>query len=50
MLDIVKGLPDPVAREVNRGLLCRRRIPQKLNDRVPQHDCGYLKLKAGCKN
>ena len=27
------GAPDPVAREVNGDLLCRRKIPQKPNDR-----------------
>ena len=27
------GAPDPVAREVNGDLLCRRKIPQQPNDR-----------------
>ena len=46
----VKGAPDPVAREVYRGLLCHRKMLQKPTDSVPQQDCGYQKLKSGCEN
>ena len=42
-----KGAPDPVAREVYRGLLCLRKILQKPTDSVPQQDCEYQKLKSG---
>ena len=35
----IKGAPDPVAREVYRGLLCLRKILQKPTDSVPQQDC-----------
>ena len=45
----LKGAPDPVAREVYRGLLCLRKILQKPTDSVPQQDCEYQKLKSGCE-
>ena len=46
----LKGAPDPVAREVYRGLLCLKKILQKPTDNVPQQDCEYQKLKSGCEN
>ena len=49
-LKVIKGSPDPVAREVYRGLLCLRRIVQKTTDSVPQQDCEYQKVKSGCEN
>ena len=39
----VKGAQDPVAREVYRGLLCLRKILQKLTDSVPQQDFEYTR-------
>ena len=50
ILCLIKGAPDPVAREVYRGLLCLRKTLQKPTDSVPQQDCEYQKLKSGCKN
>ena len=47
---MLKGAPDPIAREVYRGLLCLRNILQKPTDSVPQQDCEYQKLKSGCEN
>ena len=46
----VKGAPDPVAREVYRGLVCLRKILLKPTDSVPQQDCECQKLKSGCEN
>ena len=46
----LKGAPDPVAREVYRGLLCLRKILQKTTDSVLQQDSKHQKLKSGCEN